>query len=131
LPPLILRGGIIPPPPVTEALAHIKIPSACVILLANLHTLKEAEMAESKEEIAAKQAEIAARQNEIKSDIKNRIIEIITLSESLTSLMAIEKFREDDLDKAFEVNDAIQEQFEEINALLFDLRDNLFDIPKT
>jgi hypothetical protein len=88
-------------------------------------------MAESKEEIAARQAEIATRQKEIKGDIKNRILEIKTLSESLTSLMAVEKFKEDNLDKAFDVNDAIQEQCQEINALLFDLRDNLFDTPKT
>jgi hypothetical protein len=86
---------------------------------------KEAGMAESKEEIAARQAEIAARQIEIKTDINNLIIEIKNLSESLTSLMAIEKIKEDDLDKAFDINDALQEQCQEINALLFDLRDNL------
>jgi hypothetical protein len=85
-------------------------------------------MAESKEEIAAKQAEIAARQNEIKNNINNFITEIKSLSESFGSLMAIEKFSEDDLDKAFDANDAIQEQCQEINALLFDLRDTLVEI---
>jgi hypothetical protein len=68
---------------------------------------------------------IVARQKAIKDGINPFIIEIKNLADSLTSLMGKEPFLEADLDNAFELNDAIQEQTQEITALLFDMRDTI------
>ena len=68
---------------------------------------------------------VPARQNEIKKDINTHVLEIKKLSESLISVMGKEPFKEADLDSAFDMADAIQEQSQDITALLFDLRDNL------
>ena len=69
--------------------------------------------------------EIAARQKEIKDSINPYIIEIKNLADSLTSLMGKEPFLEADLDNAFDLNDAIQEQTQEITVLLFEMRDTI------
>ena len=85
-------------------------------------------MAEQKELNAAEQEAlnaIVARQKEIKDGINPFIIEIKSLADSLTSLMGKENLLEADLDSAFDLNDAIQEQTQEINALLFDMRDTI------
>ena len=85
-------------------------------------------MAEREEISAAEQEELNAivvRQKEIKDGINPFIIEIKNLADSLTSLMGKEPFLEADLDSAFDLNDAIQEQTQEITALLFDLRDTI------
>ena len=68
---------------------------------------------------------IVARQKEIKESIDPLLAEIRNLSDSLTALMLKEPFLEADLDNAFDLNDAIQEQTQEINALLFDMRDTI------
>ncbi len=76
----------------------------------------------------AKQEELnetAARQKEIKGSIAPYIVEIRKLADSLESVLGKEPFAEADLDDAFDLNDAIQEQTQEINALLFDLRSTL------
>jgi hypothetical protein len=85
-------------------------------------------MAEQEELNAAEQEALNAivvRQKEIKDGINPFIIEIKSLAESLTSLMTKESFLEADLDSAFDLNDAIQEQTQEINALLFEMRDTI------
>jgi len=85
-------------------------------------------MAEQEELNAAEQEErnaIVARQKEIKDGINPFIIEIKSLAESLASLMGKEPFLEADVDSAFDLNDAIQEQTQEINALLFEMRDTI------
>lgn len=71
------------------------------------------------------QNELKIRQQEAKNSINNSIAEIRRLSDSLTSLMGKEPFSEPDLDSSFDLNDAIQQQTEEINALLFELRDTI------
>ena len=68
---------------------------------------------------------IAARQKEIKDSIDPYIVEIKNLAASLTSLLGKEPFLEADVDSAFDLNDSIQEQTQEINALLFDMRDTI------
>ncbi len=76
----------------------------------------------------AKQEESNERQlqrQETKTNIIPHIEEIRKLTESLTSLLSREPFGETDLDSAFDLNDAIQERTEEINALLFELRDRI------
>jgi hypothetical protein len=85
-------------------------------------------MAEQEELNAAEQEElkaIAARQKEIKDSINPYIIEIKSLAESLASLLGKAPFLEADVDSAFDLNDAIQEQTQEINAMLFDMRDTI------
>ena len=64
-------------------------------------------------------------QNEKKQEVNSCTMEIKKLSDSITSLMDKEIFQEEDLDKAFEIADDIQEKYEEIIALLFDIRDKL------
>ena len=68
---------------------------------------------------------IAARQKEIKDSIDPYIMELKNLAASLTSLMGKEPFLEADVDSAFDLNDSIQEKTQEINALLFDMRDTI------
>jgi len=68
---------------------------------------------------------IAARQKEIKDSIDPYIVEIKNLAASLTSLLGKEPFLEADVDSAFDLNDSIQEKTQEINALLFDMRDTI------
>jgi hypothetical protein len=85
-------------------------------------------MAEQEELNAAEQEElkaIAVRQKEIQESINPYVIEIKNLSDSLITIMGKETLLEADLDSAFELNDAIQEQSQEITALLFDLRDTI------
>ena len=67
----------------------------------------------------------AVRQKEIKEGINPYIVEIRNLTDSLSLLMEKEPFLEADLDSAFDLNDAIQEQTQEINALLFDMRETI------
>jgi hypothetical protein len=69
--------------------------------------------------------ETQIRQKEIKDSINPYITEIKNLADSLTSLLGKEPFLEADLDSAFDLNDAIQEQTQEINALLFEVRDTI------
>ena len=85
-------------------------------------------MAEQKELNAAEQEALNAivvRQKEIKDGINPFIIEIKSLADSLTSLMGKENLLEADLDSAFDLNDAIQEQTQEINAMLFEMRETI------
>lgn len=63
---------------------------------------------------------------EINASIDDHLSRIKGLSDSITSLMGKEEFTEADLDKAFELNDAIQQEYDAITGLLFDLRDVLF-----
>ena len=64
-------------------------------------------------------------QNEIKDKINSHILEIKNHSDSVLSIVGKEDFQEEDLDRAFETADSIQEQYEEIIALLFEMRDRL------
>ena len=85
-------------------------------------------MAEQEEMNAAEQEALnasVARHKEIKDGINPFIIEIKKLADSLTSLMGKEPFLEADLDSAFDLNDAIQEQTQEINAMLFEMRETI------
>jgi|APFre7841882724_1041349.scaffolds.fasta_scaffold67581_1 hypothetical protein len=68
---------------------------------------------------------ILMKQREIKENISPFINETKNLADSLVALLTKEPFLEADLDKAFELIDAIQEQNNEINALLFDIRDTI------
>jgi len=76
---------------------------------------------DEQEELSA----IAVQQKEIKDNINPFIIEIRNLADSLTALLGKEPFLEADLDSAFNLNDAIQEQTQDINALLFEMRDTI------
>ena len=69
--------------------------------------------------------ETQVRQQEIKDNINPIIIEIKNLSDSFIALLEKKEFTEADLDNAFDINDAMQEQAQEINALLFELRDTI------
>ena len=64
-------------------------------------------------------------QKKMKDKINLRILEIKNLSDSVLSIIERENFQEEDLDQAFEAADSIQEQYEEIIALLFETRDRL------
>lgn len=68
---------------------------------------------------------IANKQNEAKQTINEHSLNIKNLADSITALMEKEDFLEEDLDRSFELADEIQEQYEEIIALLFDIRDRL------
>lgn len=63
---------------------------------------------------------------EINASIDDHLSRIKEISDSITSLMGKEEFIEADLDKAFELNDSIQQEYDAITGLLFDLRDVLF-----
>jgi len=76
---------------------------------------------EGQEELNA----VQVRQKEIKDAIIPYIDEIKKLADSLRSMLPREPFQEADLDSAFDLNDAIQEQTQDINALLFELRDTI------
>ena len=69
--------------------------------------------------------ETQVRQQEIKDNINPIIIEIKNLSDSFIALLEKKEFTEADLDNAFDINDAMQEQAQEINAMLFELRDTI------
>ena len=74
------------------------------------------------EEEKKQQEKIRNYQNEKKQAIKTFTIEIKNLSDSITTLMDKENLLEEDLDRAFDLGDEIQEKYEEIIALLFDIR---------
>ncbi|MEW6214928.1 MAG: hypothetical protein AB1478_06975 [Nitrospirota bacterium] len=61
----------------------------------------------------------------IKGDIINHFSKIKSLSDSGVSLMnKVEEFDENDISKAFDITDEIQEECEEIVGLLFELRES-------
>ena len=68
---------------------------------------------------------LANEQNEAKQTINAHTMEIKTLSDTITELLEKEDFTEEDLDRAFELADEIQEQYEDVIALLFKIRDTL------
>jgi hypothetical protein len=68
---------------------------------------------------------ILAKQNEIKDGIRPYIAEIKRLADAFLMALGKNEFKEADLDDAFDLNDAIQEQTQEINAFLFELRDTI------
>jgi hypothetical protein len=68
---------------------------------------------------------IAVRQKEIKDSITPYITEIKRLADAFLAALEKNDFKEADLDNAFDLNDAIQEQTQEINALLFEMRDTI------
>lgn len=65
------------------------------------------------------------QQKEEKQTINLQLINIKNLSDSITELMEKENFLEEDLDRAFELADEIQEKYEDIIAQLFYIRDKL------
>ena len=69
--------------------------------------------------------ETQVRQQEIKDNINPLVIEIKNLADSFLALLEKKEFTEADLDNAFDLNDTMQEQAQEINALLFELRDTI------
>ncbi|MDQ7787550.1 MAG: hypothetical protein RDU01_08070 [Thermodesulfovibrionales bacterium] len=83
-------------------------------------------MAEKEKTTDDKKEEKKARQQEITNNIQTHIIQIKTTADLFTALLTgKEVFTEENLDAAFEYNDQIEEQVQEIIALLFDLRDNM------
>ena len=66
--------------------------------------------------------EIRIQQKEIKESIKPYLIEIKSLADSFLAALEKKEVSEPEIDNAFDLNDAIQEQTQEINALLFDLK---------
>jgi hypothetical protein len=69
--------------------------------------------------------QILVKQKEIKDNINPYITEIKRLADDFLVALEKKEFKEADLDEAFDLNDAIQEQTQEINALLFDMRDTI------
>ena len=67
----------------------------------------------------------AARQNKIKSEIAPHILEIQKLLDSLTAFTGKEVLQDADLEGVFDTMDAIQEQSNEIEELLFSLRNTI------
>jgi len=68
---------------------------------------------------------VLARQNTLKNEIAPHILEIQKLLDSLTIIMGKENFQDTDLEGVFDIMDAIQEQSNEIEELLFSLRDTI------
>ena len=68
---------------------------------------------------------ILVKQKEIKDNISPYLAEIKRLADAFFAALEKKEFKEADLDGAFDLNDAIQEQTQEINALLFDMRDTI------
>ena len=69
--------------------------------------------------------EIRIKQQEIKDSIKPLLIEIKNLADSFLAALDKNEVSESELDNNFNLNDAIQEQTQEINALLFEIRDTI------
>ena len=82
-----------------------------------------AEQEESAE--VSKEEKIAARQTKLKNEITSHIAEIQKLLDSLTTLAGKEVFQDADLEGAFDVMDAIREESDKIEELLFSLRDTI------
>ena len=68
---------------------------------------------------------VLARQKQIKDQIAPHILEIQKLLDSLTTIMGKENFQDADLEGVFDIMDAVQEQSNEIEELLFSLRDTI------
>ena len=68
---------------------------------------------------------VLARQNTLKNEIAPHILEIQKLLDSLTMIMGKENFQDADLEGVFDIMDAVQEQSNEIEELLFSLRDTI------
>jgi len=68
---------------------------------------------------------VLARQNALKNEIAPHILEIQKLLDSLTMIMGKENFQDADLEGVFDIMDAVQEQSNEIEELLFSLRDTI------
>ena len=68
---------------------------------------------------------VLARQKQIKDQIAPHILEIQKLLDSLTTIMGKENFQDNDLEGVFDTMDAIQEQSNEIEELLFSLRNTI------
>ena len=69
--------------------------------------------------------ETQVRQKGIKDNISPCILEIKHLADSFLAVLEKTEFTEADLDSAFDLNDAIQEQTQDINAFLFEMRDTI------
>jgi hypothetical protein len=68
---------------------------------------------------------VLARQNAIKNAVTPHIAEIKNLLDSLTTIMGKENFQDTDLEGVFDVMDSILEQSNEIEELLFSLRNTI------
>ena len=86
---------------------------------------EEQESIEEQEKQKKQEEKILEIQNNIKSSINTCILEMKNLSDSLMSLVGKENFLEEDITTAFDKIDAIEEQSQEISALLFSLRDTI------
>ena len=86
---------------------------------------EEQESLEEQEKQKKREEKLLAIQNTIKSSINTCILEMKNLSDALASLMEKEIFTEEDIVNAFEKIDAVEEQSQEISALLFSLRDTV------
>ena len=68
---------------------------------------------------------VLARQKQIKDQIGPHILEIQKLLDSLTTIIGKENFQDTELEGVFDIMDAVQEQSNEIEELLFSLRDTI------
>ena len=68
---------------------------------------------------------VLARQKQIKDQIAPHILEIQKLLDSLTAFTGKEVLQDADLEGVFDTMDAIQEQSNEIEELLFSLRNTI------
>lgn len=67
--------------------------------------------------------ELLAIRNNIKNQITPRIAEITALLANLTALLEKESYQDAENDAAFDIMDAIREEQDAIEELLFNLRD--------
>jgi len=87
--------------------------------------MEEQEEQVEKEGQEGQEDKVLARQKQIKDQIGPHILEIQKLLDSLTTIMGKENFQDNDLEGVFDTMDAIQEQSNEIEELLFSLRDTI------
>ena len=80
---------------------------------------------EEQVEKESQEEKILAIQNKIKSEITPHVLEIQKLLDTLTALTGKETYQDADLEGAFDIMDAIQEQANGIEELLFSLRDTI------
>ena len=89
--------------------------------------LRRLHMEEQEEQVEKEGQEdkVLAIQKQIKDQIAPHILEIQKLLDSLTTIMGKEIFQDTDLEGVFDTMDAIQEQSNEIEELLFSLRNTI------
>jgi hypothetical protein len=66
--------------------------------------------------------EVVDRKAEMKKDILGHLMKIRQISDTFISLSEKNDWTPEDVDAAFDFNDGILEETDEINALLFDYR---------